>query len=142
MQSRIVLKLICFLLTLLREGGLYCLFIVVCMFCSDFRYVILVRKFLSSFKFINMNNIEKLKNVIPIFLFNILLPTADIVTDLELIIKLFLGNWHEVGTALLIPFTLNYIFTMACWMRSKEKIQTIIFPVLNIYPQFCEYMYF
>ena len=87
-----------------------------------------------------MNTKEKLKNVIPIFLFNILLPTADIVTDLELIIKLFLGNkYGVVGTALLIPFTLNYIFTMACWMRSKEKIQTIIFPVLNIYPQFCEY---
>jgi len=68
-----------------------------------------------------MNNIEKLKNLIPIFLLNILLPTADIVTDLELIIKLFLGNEYGFGTALLIPFTLNYIFTMACWMCSKKR---------------------
>ena len=46
---------------------------------------------------------------------------------------------YRAATALLIPFILNYIFTMACWMRSEEKIKTLIFPLLNIYPQFCEY---
>ena len=36
-----------------------------------------------------MDTKEKLKNVIPLLLFKILLPTADIVTDLHLIIKLY-----------------------------------------------------
>ena len=112
-----------------------------------------------------MNAKNKLKNVIPLLLFNILLPTADVVTDLHLIIKLYREGvkyklvckdpedrminemfcedeyeWlYGAATALLIPFILNYIFTMACWMRSEEKIKTLIFPLLNIYPQFCEY---
>ena len=125
-----------------------------------------------------MNAKNKLKNVIPLLLFNILLPTADVVTDLHLIIKLYregvkyklvckdpedrminklfceyeydyedfvsfyeyeYGWLNGAATALLIPFILNYIFTMACWMRSEEKIKTLIFPLLNIYPQFCEY---
>ena len=37
---------------------------------------------------------EKIKKVAPLFLFNIILPTIDIITDLLMIIKLFEGAYR------------------------------------------------
>ena len=78
--------------------------------------------------------------VIQIILFYIFLPTADVFTDLLLIYKLYMGSFIGEAIALFIPFSLNYIFTLGCWILSKEKTRTLIFPLLIIYPQFCKFI--
>ena len=43
----------------------------------------------------------------------------------------------KFGTALLVPFLLSYIACFFTWARlNKNKKKTLIFPLLNIYPQF------
>ena len=87
-----------------------------------------------------MDTKEKNIMVIQIILLYIILPTADVFTDLLLICKLFMGSFIGEAIALFIPFSLNYIFTLACWILSEEKTRTLIFPLLIIYPQFCKFI--
>ena len=68
---------------------------------------------------------------------NIILPTADIVTDINLVIKLFQGAHPKMATRMLTPFLLNYIVCFITFLRKeKNKKFTFIFALLNIYPQF------
>ena len=105
-----------------------------------------------------------LKNTIVTQLFSILLPTADVFTDLRLIIYLYFlapdrfvtesgyicssfwfpgctpAGWRshwKFGTALLIPFLANYLLSWLTWARlEKNKKGTWWLPALNIYPQY------
>ena len=93
--------------------------------------------------------------ILTVLVLNILLPTIDTFTDINLVIKLCNGvdgkkwsreteEWeyghysHPVyGSLLLLPFLLNYLI---CWYtfyrEEKYKKYTFIFPLLNLYPQF------
>jgi len=76
---------------------------------------------------------------------NILLPTADTVTDIILVIKLYRGadrggHWENhliMATAMLLPFLLNYVVCLITFFRKETYRRfTFIFALLNIYPQF------
>ena len=77
------------------------------------------------------------KSILIIVALNIILPTADIVTDIYLVYKLYRGAHYKMATAMLTPFLLNYIVCFITFLRKeKNKKFTFIFALLNIYPQF------
>ena len=85
---------------------------------------------------------------------SIVLPTMDTFSDINLVVKMYLGiqycdDWDDDwkcledhltnATIMLIPFLLNYIVCFITFFRKeKNKKLTIIFALLNIYPQFGE----
>ena len=94
------------------------------------------------------------KTILLLLVLNIVLPTLDTGTDLNLVVKLYQGargcsndennenvcgfsSHPKMATAMLIPFLLNYIVCFITFLRKeKNKKFTFIFPLLNIYPQF------
>ena len=97
----------------------------------------------------------EVKTILVILVFNIALPTLDIVTDINLVVKLYWGAhgcdtdyWNDrkdpvysshpkMATAMLIPIVLNYIVCFITFLRKeKNKKFTFIFALLIIYPQF------
>ena len=87
----------------------------------------------------------EVKSILIILALNIILPTADIVTDINLVVKLYRGieDWRgnyyhpKMATAMLTPFLINYIVCFITFLRKeKNKKFTFIFALLNIYPQF------
>jgi len=85
--------------------------------------------------------VMEVKTILLMVALNIILPTADIVTDINLVIKLYRGANGEthpyMATAMLIPFLLNYIVCFITFLRKeKNKKFTFIFALLDIYPQF------
>ena len=74
-----------------------------------------------------------LKNL-PLVLFSIILNTADVYSDLRLVIQLFLGAHPYFAVLILVPFLANYVLCMFHWFRDKTNHWgTIIFPLLNLY---------
>ena len=90
----------------------------------------------------------EVKSILIILALNIILPTIDILTDINLVYKLYRGASSSYGvpfledrpmmaTAMLIPFLLNYIACFVTFFRKeKNKKFFFIFALLNIYPQF------
>ena len=76
--------------------------------------------------------------ILTIVVLNILLPTADVFTDINLAVKLFSGGHPIVATVLLMPCLLNYIVCFYTFFRltSNRKKYLFIFPLLNLYPQY------
>ena len=84
--------------------------------------------------------------ILVLLVLNIALPTLDIVTDINLVYKLYWGAEDDNGfwskhpkmaTAMLTPFLLNYFVCFITFLRKeKNKEFTFIFALLNIYPQF------
>ena len=85
--------------------------------------------------------------ILVLLLLNIVLPTLDTITDINLVYQLYHGVPHDyqgfpdrhyyMATALLIPFLLNYFVCFITFLRKeKNKEFTFIFALLNIYPQF------
>ena len=88
--------------------------------------------------------------IISVFLFSIILPTLDIVTDLIFICKLYVGeeypgSHYRMATALLIPFLLNYFLCLFAFLRkaSEKKYDSVckmltaaISALFNLFPQF------
>ena len=94
--------------------------------------------------------------ILTILILNIVLPTLDTATDINLVVKLYRGandtykRWdgrilgsgehiyHPVmATAMLLPFVLNYLVCLYTSFRlERNKICTFIFALLNLYPQF------
>ena len=100
-----------------------------------------------------------IKKSLTVAILNIILPTFDVYFDLSFIIYLFkdigpfdadrLRYWYEkekeqspkYAIALLFFFLLNYVLCFLAWFRYEEKkLKTLIFPLLNLYPQFCKYL--
>ena len=88
---------------------------------------------------------EKWRNIVPIVIFNIILPTVDVGSDLYFIVSKNLGphpyDLQQVTIAMVFFFLLNYIMCFVTWIRLEKdsKIFTFIYPLLNLYPQFCKY---
>ena len=76
--------------------------------------------------------------ILTIVLLNILLPTADVFTDIILVIKLYTGGHPAIAIVLLIPFLLNYIVCLYTFFRltTNRRTYDFIFPLLNLYPQY------
>lgn len=95
---------------------------------------------------------EKVKKIVPILAFSIILPTIDVGTDLRLIIKFSTEEEHQIcwndmscytlsgiyfSIALLIPFISNYLISWISFVGTlKFNFKKIIFPLLNVYPQY------
>ena len=71
---------------------------------------------------------------LPLVLFSIILNTADVYSDLRLVIELFLEAHPYYAVLLLVPFLANYVLCIVNWFRDKTNHWgTIIFPLLNLY---------
>jgi len=93
-------------------------------------------------------NRDKLLDSICITVFNIVLPTLDVYSDLVLIITHLhyklpllpdLPSSHEInfGILLLPPFLINYLLTWLAWWRLEKKHQcSWFFPLFSCYPQY------
>jgi len=89
---------------------------------------------------------EKIRTIFTLLLFNILVPIGDQVLDLHLIYKCWNHESQDISKfdprraamILFVPVLLNWFFTFCCWKRlEKEKLKTVFFSLINIYPQFC-----
>ena len=79
---------------------------------------------------------QKFKEILLIFILNIGLPTADIYSDLSLIVEFFTKGHLNYATFLLVPFLLNYILTWINWSRiDEQKLMTWVACLLGCYPQ-------
>ena len=76
--------------------------------------------------------------ILTIVVLNILRPTADVFSDIVLVVKLYSGDHPAMATFLLMPFLLNYIVCFYTFFRltTNRKMYTFIFPLLNLYPQY------
>ena len=91
--------------------------------------------------------------ILTILILSIVLPTLDTVTHINLVVKLYRGandtyrysdtygehvSHPGMATAMLLPFVLNYLVCLYTSFRlaSTKKYYTIIFALLNLYPQF------
>ena len=90
--------------------------------------------------------------ILTILILNIVLPTLDTATDINLVVKLYRGAYdtarrsnsygenvsHPVmATAMLLPFILNYVVCLYTFFRQeRNKKYTFIFALLNFYTQF------
>ena len=59
--------------------------------------------------------------ILAVLLFNIVLPTVDIVTDLIFIWKLYSIQSPLMANGLLTAFLLNYIFCLVAFIRKSSK---------------------
>ena len=85
----------------------------------------------------------ELASILTILILNIVLPTLDTATDINLVVKLYVGARHfshtAMATAMLLPFLLNYVVCLYTSFRlGRTKKYALIFALLNLYPQFGE----
>ena len=90
--------------------------------------------------------------ILTILILNIVLPTLDTVTDLNLVVKLYVGandtdqssdtygenvSHPRMATAMLLPFLTNYVVCLYTYFRLERiKKYSFILTLLNLYPQF------
>ena len=79
-----------------------------------------------------------IKRVLPSFLFNVLLPTLDVYSDLSLIIPWFLANHWKYALSMTLPLVLQFASTIYKWFQfecPKQKRWTWILLFLQLWPQ-------
>ena len=81
---------------------------------------------------------------------NIVLPSLDTVTDINLVVRLYQGaeDWEgrgefyshpDIATALLLPVLLNYLVCLLTFFRTEKSPKfSLFFALLNLYPQYSE----
>ena len=80
-----------------------------------------------------------LPKVLPILLLNVILPTADVGTDLVLITKLYKLSLPYLASSLLFFFLLNYMMGLVTCIRLEGgKWVPLITALFNFYPQYCK----
>jgi hypothetical protein len=80
---------------------------------------------------------EKVKETMLLLPLNIILPSADVYSDLYLIAKLIISGHKLFAGLLFLPFALNYLLTWGIWWRiDKRKKVSWIAVALACYPQF------
>jgi hypothetical protein len=80
---------------------------------------------------------EKVKETMLLLPLNIILPSADVYSDLYLIAKFIIRGHTFFAGLLLVPFALNYLLTWGVWWRlDKSKKVSWIAVALACYPQF------
>ena len=81
---------------------------------------------------------EAVKTSFPTLLFDVILPSADTVSDILMVFNWYILGSIEYATALLMPILANYIMNWNVWWRieTKEKKKfTWILVMLNIWTQ-------
>ena len=89
----------------------------------------------------------ELASILTILILNIVLPTLDTATDINLVVKLYIGARHfshtAMATAMLLPFLLNYAVSLYTFFRLERTKKytfisfiSFIFALLNLFPQF------
>ena len=80
----------------------------------------------------------KVKEIVPLVVLNIGLPSVDIYSDLYMIIKLWTNGHPGWACCLLAPFLLNYLLTWLIWSKLKTRAHLSWISVFfSCYPQFC-----
>ena len=69
---------------------------------------------------------------------NVVMPTVDIGSDLDLVIELFMLGHPKYGSAMLVPFLANYLCTLYMWWKNETKktALSILAALTNFFPQF------
>ena len=82
---------------------------------------------------------RELLEVIPLVILNIGLPTADVFSDMYVIITLYQSSHPGYATALLTPLLSNVISTAISWSKldsTREKKWTWVLLVMQVWPQY------
>ena len=80
-----------------------------------------------------------LPKVLPIILLSVILPTADVGTDLALITKLYKLDNGNTASSLLFFFLLNYVMGLVTCLRLEgRKWIPLITALFSFYPQYCK----
>ena len=71
----------------------------------------------------------------------ILLPTADVLGDINFVIRALCSHNFGIGCAMILPVLLNIAFNLYKWMSTeydtqKEKKFTWLLVILNVWPQY------
>ena len=83
-----------------------------------------------------MAEVNPIKESLLLALFNVLLPTGDVYSDLALITKLYNNELPKWASSLLLPFLVNYTLCWIAWFTTeKQKKFTWIAALLGCYPQ-------
>ena len=79
--------------------------------------------------------------ILPIILLSVILPTADVGTDLILITKLYKLSHPKTASSLLFFFLLNYMMglvTCTCIRLEGRKWVPLVTALFIFYPQYCK----
>ena len=82
--------------------------------------------------------VDKMKFAVPTIFSEVVLPSADMYSDINLVITWYSLGTYKYATAILIPFLANYLMTWYTWWRIEEKEKkkwTWILALLNIWHQ-------
>ena len=83
-----------------------------------------------------MSDVNPFKETLLMGSFQVVLPTADVYTDLALSTKLYDNNHPNWASLLLGPFLVNYTLSWIAWFTTeKQKKFTWIAALLGCYPQ-------
>ena len=90
-----------------------------------------------------LSRCQKVKNIaikiLPILLLSVILPTADVGTDLALITKLYKLDYGKIASSLLFFFLLNYVMGLVTCIRLEgRKWVPLITALFIFYPQYCK----
>ena len=94
-------------------------------------------------EYLSLTRSQKVKKVLPevlpLLLLSVILPTADVGTDLALITKLYTRSHPKMASSLLFFFLLNYVMGLVTCVRLEgRKWAPLIAALLNVYPQYCK----
>ena len=84
------------------------------------------------------HHFRAIKRILPSFLFNVLLPTLDVYSDLSLIIPWYLANHWKYALSMTLPLVLQFASTIYKWFQfecPKQKRWTWILLLLQLWPQ-------
>ena len=83
-----------------------------------------------------MEDVDPFKEIFLLALLNIVLPSADVYSDLALVTKLYHNDHPKYASLLLGPFLVNYTLCWIAWFTTeKQKKFTWISALLGCYPQ-------
>ena len=79
-------------------------------------------------------------DVITITSFGIVLPTADVYSDITFIWKIYQNGHLEYASVAIVPLILSFLFTLRQWWKVEadfmNRIQTLPCTILQVWPQY------
>ena len=83
-----------------------------------------------------MEDMNPFKEIFLMTLFNVVLPTVDVYSDLGLVTKLYYYGHPKWASLLLVPFLVNYTLCWIAWFTTeKQRKFTWIATLPGCYPQ-------
>ena len=79
-------------------------------------------------------------DLISITSFGIVLPTADVYSDITFIWKIYQNGHPEYASVAIVPLILSFFFTLRQWWKVEadfiNRIQTLPCTILQLWPQY------